>query len=247
MADDGVKIVPIRAQDREVTKRMNKVRKRSSGNAGAGDTDSRQAILEAAARIMATKGFSGTSISMICKAAGCPASSLYWHFSSKENLFAEVVHWKAERFFAKFAQGQRKNDWSEGTIDEIAEQVGSALQDDPLMMRFILLLGLERKDMPEEVRKVIVDVRDSACLWWQAMLQRQFASRGATVARLVAEEYAEFGRSLIDGAFFSWEFGDGPDLRKVFRQLMVLLSALNEKIAAEENHIPSKSSAPEQI
>jgi hypothetical protein len=39
-------------------------------------------------RIMATKGFSGASISMICKAAGCPASSLYWHFSSKENLFA---------------------------------------------------------------------------------------------------------------------------------------------------------------
>ncbi|WP_176598171.1 MULTISPECIES: TetR/AcrR family transcriptional regulator [Sphingobium] len=244
MADhDGQKVVPLKTQYRKGVRRMNKARKRTSDAGAAGDMDSRQAILEAAARIMATKGFSGTSISMICKAAGCPASSLYWHFDSKENLFAEVVHWKADRFFGKFAQGQRNNDWSEGTIDEIAEQVGNALQDDPLMMRFILLLGLERKDMPEEVRKVIIDVRNSARLWWQAMLQRQFASRGSTVARLVAEEYAEFGRSLIDGAFFAWEFGDGPDLRKVFRQLMVLLSALDEKIAAEENRSSDNSSA----
>jgi AcrR family transcriptional regulator len=236
MKDQGrSKVVPIKVADRRGGRRMSNIRKKTSEAGTTGDMDSRQAILEAAARIMATKGFSGTSISMICKAAGCPASSLYWHFDSKENLFAEVVHWKADRFFGKFAQGQRNNDWSTGTIDEIAEQVGSALQDDPLMMRFILLLGLERKDMPEEVRKVIINVRNSARLWWQAMLQRQFASRGATVARLVAEEYAEFGRSLIDGAFFAWEFGDGPDLRKVFRQLMVLLSALDEKIAAEES------------
>lgn len=197
------------------------------------EADSRQAILEAAARIMATKGFSGTSISMICKAAGCPASSLYWFFSSKENLFAEVVHWKADYFFGQF-QSRDGSSALESTIDEIAEQVGRALQDDPLFLRFLLLLGLERKDMPEEVRKVIIEVRNSARMWWQTLLEQQFANRGPTVARLVAEEYAEFGRSLIDGAFVAWDFGDGPDLRKVFRQLMVLLGALNQKIEAEE-------------
>ncbi|GLS98932.1 TetR family transcriptional regulator [Sphingobium jiangsuense] len=213
---------------------MAKTRKDMTSAGPAADADSRQAILEAAARIMATKGFSGTSISMICKAAGCPASSLYWHFTSKENLFAEVVHWKAGYFFKQFHQGQDADGISESTIDQIAEQVGRSLQDDPLFLRFLLLLGLERKDMPDEVRKVIIEVRNSARLWWQAILEKQFANRGPTVARLVAEEYAEFGRSLIDGAFFAWDFGDGPDLRKVFRQLMVLLAALNEKIGREE-------------
>lgn len=215
---------------------MTKSVKQSSHVSPVADADSRQAILEAAARIMATKGFSGTSISMICKAAGCPASSLYWHFASKENLFAEVVHWKADYFFQQFELGNGSSGWPVGSIDEIAEQVGRGLQDDPLFLRFLLLLGLERKDMPEEVRKVIIEIRNSARLWWQTILERQFANRGPTVARLVAEEYAEFGRSLIDGAFFAWDFGDGPDLRKVFRQLMVLFGALNEKIAAEESN-----------
>lgn len=230
---DGGNIVPIGSSQGRERRRMTKSRKKNPAEGPATDADSRQAILEAAARIMATKGFSGTSISMICKAAGCPASSLYWHFDSKENLFAEVVHWKADYFFSQFA----RNDGGTGpvgTIDEIAEQVGRSLQDDPLFLRFLLLLGLERKDMPGEVRNVIVEVRDSARLWWRGVLEQQFAERGPTVAQLIAEEYAEFGRSLIDGAFFAWDFGDGPDLRKVFRQLMVLLSALNDKIAADQ-------------
>lgn len=227
------KVVPI-GQGKIRRSRKRTKNKQSSQSGQGSEADSRQAILEAAARIMATKGFSGTSISMICKAAGCPASSLYWHFASKENLFAEVVHWKADHFFAQFQLGKGSGGWPVGTIDEIADQVGRALQDDPLFLRFLLLLGLERKDMPEEVRKVIIEVRNSARLWWQTILERQFANRGATVARLVAEEYAEFGRSLVDGAFFAWDFGDGPDLRKVLRQFMVLLGALNEKIAAED-------------
>lgn len=197
------------------------------------DADSRQAILEAAASIMAAKGYSGTSISMICKAAGLPASSLYWHFTSKENLFAEVVHWKADYFFGLF-KSQPSMISPEGSIEELGEQVSSVLQNDPLFLRFLLLLGLERKDMPEEVRKVILEVRKSARLWWQAVLEKHFSRRGPTVSKLVADEYAEFGRSLIDGAFFAWEFGDGPDLRKVFRQMIMLLNALDEKIAAEQ-------------
>lgn len=88
--------------------------KQSSQTGQGAEADSRQAILEAAARIMATKGFSGTSISMICKAAGCPASSLYWHFASKENLFAEVVHWKADHFFEQFQLGNGSSGWARG-------------------------------------------------------------------------------------------------------------------------------------
>ncbi len=212
---------------------MAKTGKKTSETNRSAEADSRQAILEAAARIMATKGFSGTSISMICKAAGCPASSLYWHFSSKENLFAEVVHWKAGYFFSQFDLDDTSN-WEERTIEDIADQAGRALEEDPLFLRFLLLLGLERKDMPEEVRKVIVEVRNSARLWWHALLEKLFSDHNPTVVRLVAEEYAEFCRSLIDGAFFAWDFGDGPDMRKVFRQLIVLLTALSEKIALED-------------
>ena len=231
---DETKVVDIRQNMSKRSKRVTNSTKSKSADSPSADMGSRQAILEAAARIMATKGFSGASISMICKAAGCPASSLYWHFSSKENLFAEVVHWKADFFFGQFRANENDKPLPEGSIEDLAEQVGRSLQDDPLFLRFLLLLGLERKDMPEEVRDVIFEVRNSARLWWQSLLERQFSNLGPTVAKLVAEEYAEFGRSLIDGAFFAWDFGDGPDLRKVFRQFIALLAALNEKIAAEK-------------
>lgn len=208
---------------------------KSAAKAGeAIEPGSRQLILEAAARTMAIKGFSGTSISSVCKAAGVKAPTIYWHFSSKENLFAEIVRWKANHFFDLFSSDVGGAVQAEASIDEIAERVARGLQDDPLFLRFLLLLGLERRDMPAEVRDVIAEVRESARAWWQSLLEAQFAARGQTVARVVAEEYAEFGRSLIDGAFFAWDFGDGPDLRKVFRQLMTLVSALNEKMAAEQ-------------
>lgn len=231
---DDTKVVDIRRGKSKRSKSVANSGKTKSAESASGDMGSRQAILEAAARIMATKGFSGASISMICKAAGCPASSLYWHFSSKENLFAEVVHWKADFFFGQFRASDQGKPFPEGSIEDVAEQVGRSLQDDPLFLRFLLLLGLERQDMPGDVRDVIFEVRNSARLWWQSLLERQFSNLGPTVAKLVAEEYAEFGRSLIDGAFFAWDFGDGPDLRKVFRQFIALLAALNEKIAAEE-------------
>ena len=198
------------------------------------DAGSRQAILEAAAQMMAERGYSGTSISMICKAAGCPASSLYWHFSSKENLFAEVVKWKADHFFNLFGSDKNLRPGPSANVDDVAELVGRGLEDDPAFLRFLILLGLERQDMPSEARKVIEDIRISAFEWWRALLEAYFVRLGPSKAREIADEYAAFGRSLIDGAFFAWDFGDGPDLRKVFRQLMVLLSALNDTLAKEK-------------
>ena len=204
----------------------------------ASDSPSRDAILEAAARIMAVRGFSGTSISAICKAAGYPASSLYWHFSSKENLFAEVVRAKSNQFFSIIPRRTGADARTIGTMEEIAEMVGRALQEDPLFLRVLMLLGLERQDMPPEVREVIREIRETARHWWMTALEAQFAERGAETARAVARDYAEFSRSVIDGAFFAWDFGDGPDLQRVFEQLFTLFDALNARMAAEEGASP---------
>lgn len=229
-------IVSIHADDRSLGAQIRKAGGKNDMTDTLSDVSSRQAILEAAANMMALKGYSGTSISMICKAAGCPASSLYWHFSSKENLFAEIVKEKADYFFRELTPQMVQNEqFAEMDIDTLAERVGTVLQSDPLFLRFLLLLGLERKDMPDGARNTIVEVRRAARQWWLGLLEQRFRDRGPTVAKLIAEEYADFGRSLIDGAFFAWEFGDGSDLRKAFRQLMVLFAALNEKIAAEES------------
>ena len=52
---------------------------------------SRERILEAATEIAAERGYEGTSIGLVSKKCGLPASSIYWHFKDKDDLIAAVI------------------------------------------------------------------------------------------------------------------------------------------------------------
>ncbi|NYI80996.1 TetR/AcrR family transcriptional regulator [Nocardioides panzhihuensis] len=54
-------------------------------------TGSRQMILEAALRLAAERGYVGTTMALVRRATGLPPSSLYWHFSNKDQLLAEAL------------------------------------------------------------------------------------------------------------------------------------------------------------
>ena len=49
-------------------------------------------ILEAAEHVFAEKGFEGASVDQIAKRAGVPKPNVYYYFSSKEELYRQVVH-----------------------------------------------------------------------------------------------------------------------------------------------------------
>src|SRR5947209_8105819 len=52
---------------------------------------SRQQILDVAAKLFRARGYTETSLRDIGKQAGMKAGSLYYHFTSKEELAAEVL------------------------------------------------------------------------------------------------------------------------------------------------------------
>ena len=58
---------------------------------GTKSEQTRQRILHAAAFVFSRKGFSRTRLSDIAKVANMKAGSLYYHFSSREELTAEVM------------------------------------------------------------------------------------------------------------------------------------------------------------
>ena len=58
-----------------------------------------RALYRSAARLMAAHGFDGASISSISKESGLPASSIYWHFSSKDGVRSAVMERGVQRFF----------------------------------------------------------------------------------------------------------------------------------------------------
>ena len=57
---------------------------------GPGRDSRREAVVEAAAALFAARGFDGVSMRDIARRAGMLSGSLYYHFDSKEALFAEV-------------------------------------------------------------------------------------------------------------------------------------------------------------
>ena len=52
---------------------------------------SKERILDAAAQIAGERGYEGTSINLVSKRSGLPASSIYWHFHDKDALIEAVI------------------------------------------------------------------------------------------------------------------------------------------------------------
>lgn len=65
--------------------------KSSASRGGAKAAASRNRIVDAALELFSTRGYEGTSIRDIASAVGMTTASLYYHFSSKDELFV-IVH-----------------------------------------------------------------------------------------------------------------------------------------------------------
>jgi AcrR family transcriptional regulator len=66
-------------------------KRRSPRPSGKPDDSLRETVLRESAALFRAKGFAGTSVGDIARAAKMSPASLYWHFSSKEDLLSELV------------------------------------------------------------------------------------------------------------------------------------------------------------
>jgi AcrR family transcriptional regulator len=61
-------------------------------------------ILQQAMKIFLEKGYHGTSIDEITRAAGLTKGAFYWHFKSKEDLLKKIIHEYEVRFLDNLIQ-----------------------------------------------------------------------------------------------------------------------------------------------
>jgi AcrR family transcriptional regulator len=73
---------------------------KSSQSAARAQESRREPLLEAAAELFATKGYSGTSMRDIASAVDMLAGSIYYHFDSKEQILLHVYDQGVNRFSA---------------------------------------------------------------------------------------------------------------------------------------------------
>jgi AcrR family transcriptional regulator len=180
---------------------------------------SRELILDAAERLMATRGYAATSISDIRKACGLPPSSIYWHFGSKEGVLAAVMERGAERFFAAIPAG---------AASERQLAVLAVLQSQhPDHLRLFYMLSLERNDDPA-VAEVVRRVRDTAIGRFRDGISSLLPDDvSATTAERVRTELTAFAVALSDGVFFADHLEpDATDVERMYRRLWQALAAL---------------------
>ncbi len=179
---------------------------------------SRELILDATERLMATRGYAATSISDIRKACGLPPSSIYWHFGSKEGVLAAVMERGADRFFAAIPT-------SEGAEEQLA--VLSRLQSQhPDFLRLFYMLSLERSD-DQAVAAVVRRVRDTAIARFRdAITQLLPADAPPSKAKRVVTDLTALAVALSDGVFFADHLEPDTDVERMYRRLSQAMTAL---------------------
>jgi AcrR family transcriptional regulator len=179
---------------------------------------SRELILDATERLMATRGYAATSISDIRKACGLPPSSIYWHFGSKEGVLAAVMQRGADRFFAAIPT-------SEDAETQLA--VLSTLQaQHPDFLRLFYMLSLERGNDPA-VAAVVRRVRDTAIARFRnAITQLLPADAPPSKADRVVTELTALAVALSDGVFFADHLEPDTDVERMYRRLSQAITAL---------------------
>lgn len=172
---------------------------------------SRAKILDAATEIASERGYEGTSINLVSKRCGLPASSIYWHFTDKDDLIAAVI----ERSF-----GQWLSAWSmpdDGTArDRVAEmtmQVAKALLESPDFLRLGLMLALERRPVEPRAREMYLQVRAEA----QVRIREAAKELSPDLDEAAVDQLATYAMAGADGLFIAKEIGgDSVDLPALF-------------------------------
>lgn len=183
--------------------------------------NSRELILDATERLMSTQGYAATSITHIRRETGLPASSIYWHFGSKEGVLAAVMERGAQRYFAQIPRDAPD-------VETQRAAAAKLMVANPDFFRLMYMLSLERSDDPA-VAGAIRRVRDTAIKGFAAVIRPMLPADipAATADRVVAE-LAAVATAMSDGIFFADHLE--PDVTDVDRMYVRLIQAVRALI-----------------
>jgi len=189
--------------------------------------ESRRKIVDAAAALMAERGFAGTSIAAVSQRSGLPSGSIYWHFDSKEALLAAVVEEGARRWFATLPPIDSLPSDPAARTAALSDAVDAALESHPEFLRLLLLIALERRDVDPTSLAVIRRVRELALERIRKMLVILLAPLKLRNAKRIADEFARLVLVVADGAFVAQHIDpEQADVRRSFGLLRRALTVL---------------------
>lgn len=165
--------------------------------------ETRVRILEEAMRLVAAHGYAGTNLTMVRKASGVSASSIYWHFSDKEQLIAAAL----DHSYRK--QAQSLPNWLDTAPGpERAQDLYTELERSPdsgsamEYWRIGLQLAFSRPQTEILARNQFLQIRQESiewlARWWERTLPEEMGQK-----RLAATLLGQFTVGIRESDFLN--------------------------------------------
>jgi len=185
---------------------------------------SRDEILDAAESLMARQGYDGASISAICSECGLPASSIYWHFGSKEGVLAAVMERGAARFFATIdAVSLSPTLRGREALRAALRAASQAIAEHPEFLRLLVLLLLSGH-AEDTVRRVRAEGRERL----HRLIASAYPAPGNVPDGPLADALADAALAMFDGAFLAVQSNPRIRYEALLTQMADALASLAE-------------------
>jgi AcrR family transcriptional regulator len=172
-------------------------------------TSGRTRILEEAANLFVVRGYAETSLRGIAAAAGMKAGSVYYHFESKDRIIEEVLRegmTAVEQAFDAAADRTAAGSPQERLTAHVGAHLEALFAHGAFTAAHVTMFHT----VPDEVREVIVPLRDRYERRWADLLEELAPSgsqRDVGLARLILigamnsslEWYDPEGSESVDG------------------------------------------------
>lgn len=158
--------------------------------------ETREAILDAACRVIADVGFERIRMRMVAEAAGVSTAALHYHFATREKLFAEALRYSFEHTGADVYEPQGGDD---SPTDRLARIISASLPSSHSLKReWSMWMELWcRASRADESGRLCIELYRKHQGWIEETLRDGVAS--GEFAECDTTEHARLISSLCDG------------------------------------------------
>jgi AcrR family transcriptional regulator len=186
---------------------------------------SKDRILDAAFAIMCEHGFAGTAISAVERRSGLPATSIYYHFGSKDGLGAAVVQREAGRWLNHLHDLEKQSTDLRTQVREHMQHVTQLLDERPEFLQLLILLTFEHSSGRADTLEVIRTIRLEARSFLLTVMREILAPMGDESERL-AERVTRLTFALIEGLFVENQVNDTYRIGDFVDEVVVAVEAI---------------------
>jgi AcrR family transcriptional regulator len=184
---------------------------------------SRELVLDAAERVMATDGFEAATLVRVVAESGIPMSSVYHYYGSKDGILLAVMERGAERFFADLPDPDIRLGAAAEHLRQVVATVVTTLEHHPSFLRLLIVFAIQPpRSEGGNVDAVVGRVRELAL----GRLRKQISiAFGDDPGAARTDQLARFALAAFDGAFVASQTDPGATLGPLLEPLPAALVA----------------------